>query len=197
MICRLAFVIVLCALASFGAGCAATPPSHFYTLTATATPVAAKSSLSVAVGPVSVPAVVDRPEIVVNAAPNQVWLDEFNRWASPLQDNLSRVIAENLAALVGTAHVTQFPQALAAGSDYRVAIEVLRFESTPGQAATLDAIWTVRRTQDGKTETGRTTARELVREKGYDALAAAHSRAAARLSHDIADELRALDRTAQ
>ena len=197
MIGRLAFVIVVCVLASLGAGCAATPPSHFYTLRATATPVTTASSLSLAVGPVSVPAVVDRPEIVVTAGPNQVWLDEFNRWASPLQDNLSRVIAENLAAVMGTPHVTQFPQALNTGADYRVAIEVLRFGSTPGEAAMLDAVWTVRRTQDGKTETRRTTAREAVREQGYDALAAAHSRAAARLSQDIADEVRALDHPAQ
>ena len=194
---RLAFVIAVCALVSLSAGCASTPPSHFYTLSATATPVTTKSSLSVAVGPVSVPAVVDRPEIVVTAAPNQVWLDEFNRWASPLQDNLSRVIAENLAALMGTPHVTQFPEQLSAGSDYRVAVEVLRFESAPGEAATLDAIWTVRRTQDGKTETGRTTAREPARENGYEALAAAHSRAVTRLSQDIAEQVRVLDRLQQ
>jgi len=74
---------------------------------------------------------------------------------------------------------------------------VLRFESAPGEAATLDAIWTVRRTQDGKTETGRTTAREPARENGYEALAAAHSRAVTRLSQDIAEQVRVLDRPQQ
>jgi uncharacterized lipoprotein YmbA len=68
------------------------------------------------------------------------------------------------------------------------------FDSAPGEAATLDAVWTVRRTKDGRTETGRTTVREAVQENGYDALAAAHSRAVARLSRDIADAVRALDR---
>ena len=52
----------------------------------------------------------------------------------------------------------------------------------------------MRRSKDGKAETGRTTAREAVQEKGYDALAAAHSRALARLSRDIADAVRALER---
>ena len=56
------------------------------------------------------PAVVDRPQIVVRTGPNEVWLDEFNRWASPLEDNLGRVIAENLVAMLGTPHVTVFPQ---------------------------------------------------------------------------------------
>ena len=39
---------------------------------------------------------------------------------------------------------------------------------------------------------GRAVAREAVPEKNYDALAAAHSRAVARLSRDIADAVRAL-----
>ena len=67
----------------------------------------------------------------------------------------------------------------------------------PGEAAIVDAVWTVRRAKDGKTELGRTTAREIVQEKSYDALAAAHSRALARLSQDIANAVRALDRTGQ
>jgi len=197
MIDRLGAVIASRTLACLTAGCGSTPPSHFYTLAATATPAATPSSLAVAVGPVSVPAVVDRPEIVVSAGPNQVWLDEFNRWASPLQDNLSRVIVENLTAEIGTPHVTLFPQTLSTDADYRVAIEVQRFESSPGEAALIDAVWTVRRTKDGKTQTRRTTAREPLRVKGYDALAAAHSRALARLSQDIAEAVLAMDRSVQ
>ena len=105
------------------------------------------------------------------------------------------MVAENLVAMLGTPRVTLFPQTLSADADYRVAIEVQSFESAPGEAATLDAVWTVRRTKDGKTQTGRTTVREAAPEKGYDALAAAHSRARRALSQDIADAVRALDRS--
>ena len=145
----------------------------------------------------SVPAVVDRPQIVVRTGPNQVRLEEFNRWASPLQNNISRVVAENLVAMLGTPRVTLSPQTLSADADYRAAIEVQSFESVPGDVAVLDALWTVRRTKDGKSETGRTTARETMQEKSYEALAAAHSRALARLSRDIADAVRALHRSGQ
>jgi uncharacterized lipoprotein YmbA len=139
-----------------------------------------------------VPAVVDRPQFVITTGPNQVRLDEFNRWASPLQDNISRVVAENLVPMLGTPRVTQFPQNASASAQYRVAIEVQRFESMPGEAASLDAVWTVRRTQDGKAETGRTTVREPAPATSYEALAAAHSRALARLSQDIADAVRGM-----
>jgi hypothetical protein len=101
-------------------------------------------------------------------------------------------VAENLVAMLGTPRVTQFPQNASADADYRVAIEVQRFDSTPGEAAVLDAVWTVRRAKDAQTKTARTTVREQTREKDYDALAAAHSRAVARLSQDIADMIRAL-----
>ena len=81
--------------------------------------------------------------------------------------------------------------------DYRAMIEVQRFESAPGEAATIDAVWTVSRASDGKSNMGRTTVREPVAEKSYDAFAAAHSRGVARLSQDIADAVRTLDRSAK
>ena len=187
----------VCALAALATGCASTPPSRFYTLSATNGPAATPAKLSVAVGPVSVPAVVDRPQIVVDIGPNQVRLEEFNRWAAPLQNNIARVVADNLVLMLGTPRVTLAAQSLSADTDYRVAIEVQSFQSAPGEAAIVDAVWTVRRTKDGKTELGRTTVRETVQEKGYDALAAAHSRALARLSQDIAAAVSALDRSGQ
>src|SRR6267142_3344350 len=154
--------VILCAVAVFSAGCASTPPARFYTLSATATPVTTVSLLSVAVGPVSMPDVADRPQLVLSTGPNEVELDEFNRWASPLPDSLARVIADNLAALLGTSHVTLFPQVASAEADYRVAIDVRRFESTPEESARLDAVWTVRSMKDGKTETKRTIVLEPV-----------------------------------
>ena len=187
----------VCILVAFAVGCGTSSPTRFYTLSAVTPPAATSSNWLVVVGPVSVPAVVDRPQIVVSAGPNQVTLDEFNQWASPLQNNIARVVGENLMALLGTSRVTLFPQATSGDGDYRAVIDVLRFESTPGESAALDAVWTVRRTKDGKAETGRTTAREAVKEKGYDALAAAHSRGLARLSQDIATAVRALATSGQ
>jgi len=185
---------VLIVVAILAAGCGSTPPSRFYTLSAVSASGAAApvSDLSVAVGPVSVPASVDRPQIVITRNANEVSLDELNRWASPLANNIARVVAANLVAMLGTPRVALSPQMLNGAVDYRAAIEVQRFESTPGQAATLDAVWTVSRDGDGKSRMGRTTVREAAADNSYDALAAAHSRAVARMSQDIAEAVRAL-----
>ena len=191
---RLVAIVAALTLTAFVAGCASTPPSRFYTLNAARGPAATSSRLSIAVGPVSVPAVVDRPQIVVDMGPNQVRMEEFDRWAAPLQNGIARVVADNLVLMLGTPRVALTAQTLGADADYRAGIDVQSFQSTPGEAAIVDAVWTVRRAKDGSTQTGRTTVRETVPDKGYDALVAAHSRALARLSQDIADAVRALER---
>jgi hypothetical protein len=188
---RLAAFALPCILLALAAGCSS-PPVKYYTLSAVAPPASTTSKIAVVVGPVAVPSVVDRPQIVVTTGANQVTVDDFNRWASSVQDNLERAVAENLAALLGTQRVTLFQSSLGAEPEYRVQIEVRNFESAPGKYASLDAVWTVRRLKDRKTETGRTTVREQVEGEGFDALAAAHSRGIAKMSREIADTIRML-----
>jgi uncharacterized lipoprotein YmbA len=182
-------------LAILSAGCANTP-ARLYTLSPTAMPPASAdqrlSNIAVVLGPVSIPGIVDLQQIVVRNSANQVSVDEFNRWASPLRNNISLVVAGNLSVLLGTPNVSS---ALNLTADYRVAIDVQSFESTPGDAARLSALWTVRRVKDGATATGRTTTHEAPSDQGYGALAAAHSRCLGSLSADIAEAIRTLDRT--
>lgn len=174
------------AVAVLIAGCS-TPQPQLYTLSpaagATLKSDAAVSKFAVAVGPVSIPAVVDRPQIVITKGANQVGIDEFSRWASPLQGNIAHVVAADLSAQLGRLSVTSN---FAAEAEFHVAIDVQSFESTPGDAAVLEAVWTVRRSGDGVTKTAQAVIREPCQGPGYAALAAAHSRALNRLSEAIA-----------
>jgi len=173
-------------------GCGTSAPPHFYTLDSTATADAAvpTASYAVIVGPVSVPASVDRPEFVVQVSPNRVAIDEFHRWAAPLGEGIARTVAGDLAALLGTQDVAVAPFANFAPS-YRVTINVQRFDSRPGDLVVIEAVWAVRKTAGGETRSGRTVARETVEGKDFDALAAAHSRALAYVSSDIAAAIQA------
>lgn len=186
---------LLCASALAVAGCAS-PPPRYYTLTAAAQPAtsapdATRSTvrtnvLSIAVGPVSVPALVDRPQIVVSNGGNEVRLEEYQRWASPLQDSMARVVADDLAGLLATPRVATLAQSGTTDARYRVVIDVQGFVSRPGKSAELDAVWTVRRAADDASRSGRSTARVAVTDAAYATLASAHSRALAQLSADIA-----------
>ena len=187
---RIAQLVSIALVATLAAGCS-TAPSRFYSLSSTSTadgtpPTPAR----VMVGPVTIPASVDQPEFVVQVAPNRVEVDEFNRWISPLNDGIARAVAGDLVVLLGTPDVTgsqlaNFPP------DYRVTIDIQRFESIQGQAAVVEAVWTVRKSAGGETRSGRTVARESVQGQGFDALAAAHSRALTKMSGDIAAAIRA------
>lgn len=185
-VCPLLRWLAAAACVALAAGCGTSPPARYYTLSAPAEPAREAAGFAVAVGPVSIPAVVDRPEIVVTVGENEVWPDEFNRWASPLADAIGSAVAENLAARLRTPRVALLAQTALDAPDYRVVVDVQRFETVPGSHALVDALYAVRRTKDGAVESGRATRREAVADRSYDALAAAHSRAVAGVSGDIA-----------
>ena len=83
---RLTAVALVCLVLAMVTACASAP-SQFYTLNSTTAPaatVSAVSLLSVAVGPVAVPAAVDRPQIVLSVGANPVsdtHLDVYKRQA--------------------------------------------------------------------------------------------------------------------
>jgi uncharacterized lipoprotein YmbA len=175
---------------ALSAGCSSAPAKLYTRRSSAVAADAAPVSRAIIVGPVTVPGSVDRPEIVVSVGTNRVDADEFNRWAGPLPDTIARVVAGDHTTLLGSPDVAVAPLANFR-SDYRVSIDVQRFESVPGQHVVLDAVWVVHPTAGGAVRSGRTLADEPVRGDSYDAMCAAHSAALARLSGDIATAIRA------
>lgn len=186
---RTALVSVSVALA----GCASSPPPSFYALSATAEapPVAAAPTYGVSVGPVNVPETVDRPQLTLQVSANQVAIDEFHRWAEPLAGGIAQTVAANLRSLLGTSRIVAAPGPTGGQPQYRLALNVVRFESKPDESATLDVLWTIGRDGGAPIRSGRS---EVVQPAGvgYDALVAAHSQALARVSEDIAKAIRSL-----
>lgn len=174
------------------AACGTAPKERFYMLEGpgAAPPAAAASSMSVFVGPVVVPEAVDRTPMVIRTSPNQVDVEDFERWAEPLKSAIPRVIAENLMRELGTPRVGATRAASLAPADWRVAIEIQRFDSSLADGATIDALWTITGPKGAAPRTGRTLAHEPVAQPSHAAVAAAHSRALATVAHDIAAALK-------
>ena len=175
------------AVAVLLAACSTPPRERFFTLDAPEPPVAAEGAPSIAVGPVSVPDMVDRPQLVVRTNANEVSIAEQARWAEPLRTAIPRVVAANVAKELG---MRMAPSMRGSDADYRVALDVLRFDSGPGDAALIDAAWTVIGPK-GSRHSGRSVAHQKVATKSYDAVAAAHSAALAAISKEIAEAIRA------
>ena len=175
-------------------------PSKFYTLDATAQAGDASSlNCAVLVGPVFIPAAVDRPQFVVTAKANEVEVQEFNRWAAPLDENISRVVALNLGRLLGTSRAASAPLP-DFGPAYRITLRVERFDCVaangkiPGRV-NLEVQWVIRNPDGRGMESGRSTAQEILADSTAEAFAAAQSQALAKVSCDLAAAIRVCEAT--
>jgi uncharacterized protein len=194
---RISGLAALTLLAVAVGGCGSTPKTSFYTLSAGpalaegAPPTAA--SFRVTVGPVTVPDVADRPQLVVRVAANQVALLEQHRWAEPLRSEIPRVIVADLAKLLGASQVSTYPWTGGGEPEYRVRVDIQDFESVPGDSVSLDAGWSVQRSAPSAARAGHSTLRVPAGGPGYDALVSAHRVALAQMSKDIAEAIRAME----
>lgn len=188
---RLSHLAASALLVAALSGCANTPKTSFYTLSVVPAPAEAAPvpvAYRVAVGPVTVPDVVDRPQLVVRVAANQVTLLDQHHWAEPLRSEIPRVIAADLAGLLGGAQVSGYGRG-GGDADYRVRVDIHDFDSVPGEGVRLDALWSVQRGAESRL--GRSAIR-VASGPGYDALVAAHGTALARMSRDIAGIIEAM-----
>ena len=174
--------------------CATTAPDHFYRLADPSPTVnaASRAMPSVAVGPVSVPDLVDRPQIVTLGPGSRVQLSEQNRWAEPLKLAIGRLVAERMAASLGTPLVTAYPADAGIEAAYRVALSVQRFDSELGVNASDTVLWTVRRLADGQLRSGRTALSQRPADASFDAIVVAHAQSLARIGDEIAQVIIAM-----
>lgn len=185
--------LCLCSLA----GCFPAAEDNFYTLGAQSplpggSPAMAKAAYSVAVGAVTLPEMVDRPQLVLGLSASRVHILEQQRWAEPLKMAMPRVIMQDLAPLLGGARVSAYPQNAAAAADYWLVADVLRFESDSLRAATIEMQWQVKPSHGEDTRYGHSLVTEPVQGKGYDALVAAYDRALAAIVREMAATIREL-----
>ena len=151
--------------------------------------------ISLGVGPVRLPGYLDRREIVMRATQNRFDLSENDRWAEPLDENLTRVLAQNLSILLRTDRIVVYPWPIDKKPDYRVEIQVLHFEPNSAGEAQLSARWSVI-DETGK-EAPNLKESRLTRpamEKSTDGSVAALSETVADLSREIAKTVIAIDR---
>jgi uncharacterized lipoprotein YmbA len=176
------------------AGCASAP-LHYYTLVPPASDVASDSvasrplaaALPFELLPVSVPAQVDQPQLVVRDGGQGVALLNSERWIAPLGDELRSALSTDLAHQLHSQDVSALP-----GNDkplLRIKLDVRRFDSLPGSYALIDASWSVRVVHGANGQGAAVACNSRVSETvgaGYDALVQGHQRAIGKLAGQIA-----------
>jgi uncharacterized protein len=192
---RLSGMALLASLLGLGA-CASTP-SRFYilnTLPASEAVSAAAATRGpvIGVGPITFPKYLDRPQIVSRASRNQLTIGEFDRWAEPLQENFSTVLAENLALLISTDQILLNPWPGSATLDYQVRVDVLHFDGWLGGESTLLARWSLLDRAEHELLSRKVHLQGPTGGRDYETMVVAMNQMLEALSRDIAAALQSL-----
>jgi len=152
-----------------------------------------KKCKTIGIGPLHLPAYLDRPQIVTRVTPNEIKLAEFDNWAEPLQDNVTRVLVENISRLLCTEAVFIFPWKKSSHIDYQIDIKIVWMDGNLGEKTTLVTQWAIiDPSAKSVLITKKSEYTESVTETTYSALVAAHSRLIATFSNDIAQAIKSL-----
>jgi len=160
----------------------ATPPSNFYTLEsqsgppATANKAIAKKRL-IGIGPLSLPALVERRQIVTRTENNGIQIAEFDLWAAPLKDNVLAVLSKNVTTLQPNAIVRTYPWNAFGDVDYRVIVDISRFDTQLGKSANLEASWAIMEEKNHTiVSNGQTNIKQPLNDASYNSAAQALSK---------------------
>lgn len=182
----LSHLSVCAALGLLIAGCGS--KEEYYRLSPTgAAPTGASTGASIGIGPVSLPGYLDRAEIVFQNGANEFQIPGNAHWAGSLADNISSVLAVDLARIFRSGDVTRYPwPAGQQPPSYQVPLEIRQFHSISGSEAILEVSWRIQ-TRAGSSGVRRNGSyREPIHGDGYAAVVAAESRLLDQCASDIA-----------
>src|SRR3954470_5352521 len=197
-----------CAMSLAMTGClGSSRPSRFYTLSPAQIrdgPGSTATDATLAIGPIEIPAYVDRQQIVTRSGTNELVVAEFDRWGGSLDSEISGSLVATLRERLASQKVAVAPwrSAILSGASarYRTAVSVSRFDGIPGQSVILQGRWELIEQSGGKEESlgvREATVTEKIEGESYDALVAAMQRALVRFGQEMGDTVAAATRMAR
>ncbi|MDF0604917.1 PqiC family protein [Neisseriaceae bacterium TC5R-5] len=121
----------------------ASPPATFHQIEPQLTASASALTLGkrIMVGPVALPAGLERPQLLLETPGGELKLLEFQRWAAPLDKALAQTIATNLSRQLGLASIYAYPQPGMDGGDLRLLLDIRQLRLQQGRQVRLEAVW--------------------------------------------------------
>ncbi len=185
------------------AGCSVLGPlpdrSRYYTVTSVAPPQSNPLDSTVAphaklygLGPITLPAYLDRREIATRVSATEVTYSRTGRWAEPLAVTVETALLQNLSERLPSDNVVAYPWTGGAQVDYQIAVSVQQFEPDTSGNGLLHARWLITDPRSGERLANRNTEITHPRAAGGAGPAVALSEALGALSDEIALELQRL-----
>jgi uncharacterized lipoprotein YmbA len=183
-------------------GCGSTKPSRFYVLTPLQEAESeriqpdSESDISVGIDTLKLPDHLLRPQIATHSSANRMEYAEYDRWAESLDENFSRVLAENLSRLIPSENIYVFPWKSATVIQYYLTLEIMQFSQQKDRNISLIVFWSI---YDNSTAKELLRKRTILKQPGpssdpidYGRLVAIMSQLVEDLSRDVVAELKAL-----
>ncbi len=144
----------------------------------------------IVISAVTIPELVDRPQIVTRDSTDRVVVSEQNLWAESIKSGIARTLAARVGRAMAEAgvpvQVGAYPQNSIADPALRITVDVVRFDAVPNGEAVVDVLWSIRRPADDLIVTGRSVASSPIAGIGYEAIVRGWNDALATVDADIA-----------
>ena len=127
-------------------GCASSPDANFYLLSAGQSQALAnwgEDSPNVLIRPISIPAHLNRPEVVYRSDDNRVLINEYDRWAETVDKSIANILSENLMASLGSERIYTHDASFATRPDMIVRVDIKQFGLMDNGQVTLVATWEI------------------------------------------------------
>ena len=186
------FGIIACVfLFGFLTACGSSPSARLYILEPVAAGAADNSdeSLTVMINQVTLAQYLARKEILSRQQHYVVDAAEFDRWAEPLEDNITSVLAENVSNLVASDGVIAYPWHVKGSADFSVSVQILAFGPGPGGIVELSALWRISNSEGDTVALEKSAYSVVPASNEVTATVAAMSQTLGELSGDIAATL--------
>ena len=179
-------------------------PSRFYTLNSMdsreaashAAPGSSTQDLRIGIVPVNIPEYLKKRQIVTRTSASEISLAEFDRWAGSLDEDIGRVVAENLSLLLKTDKVLNFPWRRNVELDYTIEMQVSRLEGALGGDVEFVVRWAIFDAENKNVFSVQTSRiKQPVQGNSYADLVAAQSQALAVFSLQLAETIMQLVKT--
>lgn len=120
-------------------------PTRYYLLEPVANVRSAANDqpLQLELSPIIFPSYLDRPQIVTHNINNSIQIAEYDRWAEPLSENLTRTLQENLRNQLPNVRISSAPWNQSSAPVYLLQLTVNRFDGVLGQQTAVDIRWTL------------------------------------------------------
>jgi uncharacterized lipoprotein YmbA len=167
--------------------------TRFYSLSSLPAASSSAATLRLGVGPLQIPRLLNRPQIISRKNSNEINMAELHQWGGSLKEELIQVMTNNLSTLLKTDHIEQYPWKFAFKPHYQIRLNIERLDGTLGKNVTLKARWRILK-NNREILSKRAVIQRSVDGKTHGDYVKAQSKALETLSRQIADKINQLQK---